>query len=371
MTNPISSHQDPHSTHSGIPRWTCIIPAAAIVLSGIEEFVLGGSLPPVLLFIAVILLFLTVFSAVYFAEMVALKIGQPFGSVLLAVAVTIIEVSLIISVLLQSPSGESEVARDTVFASIMIALNGIVGLCLVIGGIRYHTQGFQARSAAAALGVLGTVAVLGLVLPNFTLAIPGPVYAPTQLVFVAVVSFALYALFLFTQMVSHRDDFLDELEGAVHAAPSKKGFIISLFMLPVALLGVVMLAEGLAHPLEVAIDRSGLPHALVGVVIALVVLMPEGIAAIRAVLANRLQSSLNVALGSALASICLTIPVISMITLVRGDTLVLGLDSEHIVLLVLSLFMATISLTTGRTTVLQGGIHLVIFGAYLTIAAIP
>lgn len=359
------------ATHKEIPIWTIIAPVAAICLVLAERFLWGGSLPLLAIPFAAILLFATVFGAVHFADIAALKIGEPYGAILLAVAVTIIEVALIVSVLLHSPAGESSVARDTVFATIMIVLNGIVGLCLLIGGVRYHAQGFQARSATAALGVLGTVAVLTLVLPNFTLAVPGPVYAPAQLIFVVVVSFALYALFLYMQMISHRDDFTHGGDHDAHTPPSRRGFVIALCMLPVALLGVVLLAEGLAHPLEVAIDRAGLPHALLGVAIATVVLMPEGTAAIRAVRANRLQTSLNLALGSALASICLTIPAVALLTLVNGQTLVLGLASEHIVLLVLSLFMATISLATGRTTVLQGGIHLVIFGAYLTIVAMP
>ncbi len=357
-------------THIEIPIWTLGAPAAVFCLVAAERFVWHGDLPLLALPFAVLLLFAAVFAAVHFAEIVAHKIGQPFGSVLLAIAVTVIEVALIFSVLLAAPPGESSVARDTVFAAIMIVLNGIIGLCLLIGGVKYHEQGFQARSATSALGVLGTVAVLTLVLPNFTLARAGPTYSPVELIFVVVVSFGLYALFLYMQMISHRDDFLYGEDEDGHVQPSKRGFVISSIMLPISLLGVVSLAEGLAHPLETGIERAGLPHALVGVAIALVVLMPEGTAALRAVRANRLQTSLNLALGSALASICLTIPAVALLTLARGQPLVLGLSPEHIVLLILSLFLATISLATGRTTVLQGGIHLVIFGAYLVVVAV-
>ncbi len=336
------------------------------------HLVWGGRMPGLMILPAAGLLFAAVFAAVHHAETVAHRLGDPYGAILLAVAVTIIEVSLIVAVLLEAEPGTSEIARDTVFAAIMIVLNGIVGLCLLIGGVRFHEQGFQARGAVAALAVLATVAVLALVLPNFTLATPGPVYAPPQLIFVAVTSLALYGLFLFVQMIRHRGDFLDPAGAADSGPPpDPRTFRAGLLLLPLALVAVVALAESLSPVVEGAVARAGLPAALVGVAIAMVVLMPEGTAAIRAARANRLQTALNLALGSALASICLTIPTVALLSLVLGQPLALGLDAEHIVLLILSLFMATLTLATGRTTVLQGGIHLVIFGAFLTIAAVP
>ena len=355
----------------GTPRWTLIVPAVALLVGLAGEFRLDGHVPAAMLIAGVPLLFGAVFAAVHHAEIVAHRIGQPFGSIVLALAVTLIEVSLIVSILLSAPPGESAVARDTVFAAIMIALNGIVGLCLVVGGVRHHRQGFQVQGATAALGVLGTLAVLALILPNYTLAVPGPVYAPVQLIFVAVVSLALYGLFLYVQTVTHRDDFLDAMMDETHAPPGRRDFRISLCALPVALASVVFLAEIMAHPVETSITSAGFPVALVGVIIASIVLLPEGIAALRAARANQLQTSLNIALGSALASLCLTIPMVAIISLVRGQTLVLGLEAELIVLLVLSIFVATQTVATGRTTVLQGGIHLVIFAAFLTISAIP
>lgn len=354
------------------PIWTIAVPLLALVVILAEATVFGGALPGLLIPIAAALLFATVFAAVRHADTVAHRIGEPFGSILLAVAVTVIEVSLIVSMLLGAPEGQSAIARDTVFAAIMITLNGIVGLCLLSGGVRYHESGFQARAATSALAVLGTVAVLALILPNFTLAEPGPVYSTPQLIFVAAVSLGLYALFLYVQTVSHRSDFLDEVTPMPVAGPtSRRTFLGALILLPVALLAVVMLAEQLAHPVEVAVARAGLPAALVGVAIALVVLMPEGTAALRAARANRVQTSLNLALGSALASICLTIPTVAILSLVLDQTLVLGLAAEHIVLLVLSLFVGTLTLATGRTTVLHGGIHLVIFAAFVILAAVP
>ena len=361
----------PGKPTAGTPRWTLLLPALALGLGIVAEFALDGPVPGLLLIAAAPFLFAAVFAAVHHAETVALRIGQPFGSIVLAMSVTLIEVSLIVSFLLSAPPGESTVARDTVFAAIMIVLNGIVGLCLVVGGVRHHRQGFQVHGATAALGVLGTLAVLGLILPNYTLAVPGPVYAPAQLVFVAVISLVLYGLFLYVQTVSHRDDFLDAVSADAHGAPSRRNFAISLGALPASLVAVVLLAEVMAHPVEHGIVSAGLPVALVGVIIAAVVLLPEGIAAVRSARANRLQTSLNIALGSALASLCLTIPTVAIISLMRGQTLVLGLEAELIVLLILSLYMATLTLATGRTTVLQGGIHLVIFAAFLTITAIP
>lgn len=369
---PGDGRADTPPAHHPTPIWTLIVPVAALIVVVAATGLFGAALPGWLIPVAAVLLFATVFAAVHHAETVALRIGEPFGSILLAVAVTVIEVSLIVSMLLGAPEGESAIARDTVFAAIMITLNGIVGLCLVAGGVRYHESGFQARAATSALALLGTVAVLALVLPNFTLAVSGPIYAAPQLIFVAVVSLALYALFLYVQTISHRDDFLDAI-APLHetAPPSGRVFAGGLILLPVALLAVVLLAELLAHPVEQAVEHAGWPDALVGVAIALVVLMPEGAAALKAARANRVQTSLNLALGSALASICLTIPTVAILSLVLDQTLILGLAAEHIVLLVLSLFVATLTLATGRTTMLHGGIHLVIFAAFVTLAAVP
>lgn len=357
------------------PWWSILAPLVTLAFVGLAVLALGGALTGWLILPAVALLLVTVFAAVHHAETVAERLGDPFGSIVLAVAVTLIEVALIISLLLGegAEAGDDAIARDTVFAAIMIVLNGIIGLCLLIGGVRYHAQGFQARGATGALGVLGTVAVLGLVLPNFTEAVPGPVYAQTQLLFVAVTSLALYGLFLFVQMVRHPDDFRDApSDGEGHGPPPDPAtFRLALMLLPVALVAVVLLAESLAPAVEAAVARAGLPAALVGVAIAAVVLLPEGTAAVRAARSNRIQTSLNLAIGSALASICLTIPTIAIISIVLGQPLILGLEPKHIVLLILSLFMATLTLAMGRTTILQGGIHLVIFGAFIVIAAVP
>ncbi|MFU8765856.1 MAG: calcium:proton antiporter [Haliea sp.] len=358
--------------HLPVPLWSALVPIISLAVAAALIALWSGSVPGLLVPVAAILLFASVLAAVHHAETIAHRLGDPYGAIILALAVTVIEVALIVSVLLAAPAGTSEIARDTVFAAIMIVLNGIVGLCLLVGGLRFREQEFIARGAVGALAVLATVAVLALVLPNYTVAVPGPVYATPQLVFVAIVSFALYGLFLFVQTVRHRGDFSDPRpETPSDHKPGRQQMSAALVLLPVALIAVVLLAETLAPSVEHAVARAGLPAALVGVVIAMTVLLPEGMAALRAACANRIQSSLNMALGSAMASICLTIPTVAVLSIAMGQPLALGLEAEHIVLLLLTLFVATLSLAMGRTTILQGGLHLVIFGAFLTLAAMP
>ncbi|WEX08872.1 ionic transporter y4hA [Chelativorans sp. AA-79] len=350
--------------------WTWAFPlAAAVLLIAQHLHVAGGPAAAVL---STAVLVGSVFAAVHHAEVVAARIGEPFGSVVLAVAVTVIEVSLIISLMLSSPETASEIARDTVFAAFMIVLNGVVGLCLLFGGIRYYEQDFHTHASSGALGVLGTLATLVLILPNYTLAEPGPVFAPAQLAFVASVSVALYGLYLFVQTVRHRAYFLDISQDEIKTArPPARQVAISSVLLVIALAAVILLAEEMSPMIQAGVTHLGLPSAFVGVIIAAVVLMPEGLAAFRASRMNRLQTSLNLALGSALASIGLTIPTVAITSLLIGMPLTLGLEDEEMVLLILTLFASTLTLATGRTTVLQGGVHMVIFGVFLVIAAIP
>jgi Ca2+:H+ antiporter len=359
---------------SPLPAWTWAVPLAAVLLLLAKQVLtqsLHGAWFDVLTLVA---LLATVFASVHHAEVIAHRLGEPFGSLVLAAAVTVIEVALIVSVLLSGADGPNEIARDTVFAAVMIVLNGIVGLSLLLGGMRYHEQGFQIHGATGALGVIGTLATLALILPNFTQAIPGPVYSSTQLFFVGSVSLVLYGLFLFVQTMRHREDFLhgaQDTEGHHVSKPSGATMAASAVLLPVGLACVIFLAKSLTPTIESAVLGAGLPPAFVGVVIAAIVLFPEGLSALRAAKANKLQTSLNLALGSALASIGMTIPAVAAVSLMIGMPLALGLEPEHIVLLVLSLFICTLTLATGRTTVLQGGLHLVIFAAFLVIAAVP
>ncbi len=354
------------------PLWTWIAPLGAVlVLLGKAAGVLNAEFAPVLL-LAAAFLGAAVFAAVHHAEVLAARIGEPMGSILLAVAVTVIEVALIVSIMLSDAPGSEMVARDTVFAAVMIVLNGIVGLCLVLGGRRHHEQSFTLQGASAALAVLGTLAALALVLPNFTTSRAGPVYTPFQLVYVGAVSLLLYGIFIFTQTISHRHYFQADQETAgMPALPRPRVVAASAVLLPVALTGVVLLAKLLSVPLDAAVVAAGLPRAVVGVAIATVVLLPEGIAAVRAAVQNRLQASMNLALGSALASIGLTIPVVAVVSLAMREDLALGLSPQGVVLLVLTLFVSTLTLGTGRTTLLHGAIHLILFGVFLLLAVVP
>ena len=314
----------------------------------------------------------TVFSAVHFAEVVSLRIGQPFGSILLAAAVTVIEVALVVSMLLNPSHGDTTIARDTVFATLMVILNGVVGLSLLIGGIRHREQLFHSQGAVAAFSVLGALAILTLILPNFTVAVDGPFYSPAQLVFVSIVSLALYAVFIFAQTVRHKSDYVDVAAlGEDHPIPTRRDTTFALLLLVLSLVAVILLAEMLAPTVERGVAAAGLADSFVGVIIAAVVLLPEGVTALKAAARDRLQTSLNVSTGSALASIGLSIPTIAAVSMAMGKDLTLGLDTEHSVLLALTLFVGTLTLATGRTTIVQGAVHLVIFGCFLMIAAAP
>jgi Ca2+:H+ antiporter len=321
----------------------------------------------------VIALFATVFAAVHHAEVIAHRVGEPFGTLVLAVAVTIIEVALIISVMAADPD-KVALPRDTVFAAVMIVCNGIVGLCLLVGGLRHREQGFQLQGASSALVVLAALTTLTMILPNVTTTTPGPVFSTPQLIFVAIVSAILYGAFLFVQTIRHRDYFLGangEGEDAHAEPPSNRTMLASAGLLCAALVAVVGLAKVLSPSVDIAIARLAMPASLGGIIIAALVLLPEGVAAMRAAQANRLQTSLNLALGSSLATIGLTIPTVAAFSILSHMPLELGLDAKGTVLLALTLFLGAITLGTGRTTVLQGVVHLVIFAAFLFFAISP
>jgi len=316
----------------------------------------------------------TVFAAVYHAEVVAHCVGEPFGTLVLALAVTIIEVALIVSVMVTSGPENAALARDTVFAAVMIVCNGIVGLCLLAGGMRHREQGFQLQGANAALSVLIALTTLTLIFPNVTSSAPGPAFSEPQLIFAAVVSLILYFSFLFVQTVRHRDYFLPPGGGAegMHAPPPpRKTGLISSGLLIVSLVGVVLIAKSLTPVLERGIAAVGAPKSVVGIIIAGLVLLPEGLAAFRAASANRLQTSMNLALGSALASIGMTIPSVAAVSILLHRPLVLGLSPKEEVLLAVTLIVSVLTLGTGRTTVLQGIVHLVIFAAFIFLALVP
>jgi Ca2+:H+ antiporter len=275
-------------------------------------------------------LLVSVFAAVHHSEVIACRVGEPYGGLVLAGAVTVIEVALIVSLMLSGGPATSALARDTVFATVMIILNGIVGLCLLMGGTRFGEQRYGRYGVNASLATLASIVVLTLVLPNYTTTIAGPFYSPSQLGFVSAVSMLLYGMFLFVQAVRHRDYFLpspsDGGEEKHAQPPSGKTAYISASLLLACLGAVVFLAKATSPVVESAVAKVGAPKALVGVIISATVLMPEGLAAFRAARSNRLQTSLNLALGSALASIGLTIPAVAIVSLTTGWPLTLGID---------------------------------------------
>ncbi|MFM9592269.1 calcium:proton antiporter [Streptomyces scabiei] len=356
-------------------RWTDVVPVAAVVLLALTW---GRDLPPGAVALVTLVLAGAVLAAVHHAEVVAHRVGEPFGSLVLAVAVTIIEVALIVTLMIDGGDKGATLARDTVFAAVMITCNGIVGICLLVASLRHGLAVFNPEGTGAALATVATLATLSLVLPTFTTSKPGPEFSTAQLTFAALSSLALYGLFVATQTVRHRDYFLpitrmgEVIAEDDHAeAPSARTAKISLGMLGLALVGVVGLAKGVSPTIESGVDAAGMPHAVVGVVIALLVLLPETIAALRAARRDRVQTSLNLALGSAMASIGLTIPAVALASVWLSGPLVLGLGSTHMVLLALTVVVASLTVVPGRATPLQGGVHLVLFAAYLELAVNP
>ena len=318
-----------------------------------------------------------VLSSVHHAEVIAHKTGEPYGALVLAISVTIIEVSLIISMMLSGHDGAQFIARDAVFATVMIVINGVIGLCIFMGGLHHHEMSFRNEGTNSALAVLTALATFILVMPIVTVSTPGPDFTKSQLAFAGVASFVLYAAFLFFQTVSHRDYYLPKEEeqkndSNTHAEkPSNLKTAVSVALLIASLIMVVGLAELLSPAIEAGVKAVGAPKTIVGIAIAMLVLMPEGYAAVRAAKANRLQSSLNLALGSALASIGLSIPAIAAIAIFFDLPLSLGISSLNMILMYLTLFIGALTLAIGRTTLLQGVVHLIIFFEYLFLSLVP
>ena len=358
---------------AGSARWPWIWPLIGWVVIGIALGTSYGVWP-----LLVVALVGVVLAAVHHAEVIAERIGEPYGTLVLAVAVTIIEVALIVSLMLAETEPNMQLPRDTVFAAVMIIITGMVGLCLLTGGVRHGENTFGELGVSSALVTLAALSILTMVLPNHTTTAPGAAYSASQLAFVALVSLVLYGAFIFVQTVKHRDYFLDATHEQIVAATEQHAAVATrasmhatLLALLVSLAAVVLLAKSLAPTLTAALDAIGAPDAATGVFIAAIVLLPESLAAYRAATLNRLQTSLNLALGSALASIGLTIPVVAALSLAMGWTLELGLGSRETVLLLLGLFVCSLSLTKGRTMVLHGVVHLVLFAVYLFTTIVP
>ncbi len=356
-------------------HWTTVVPVVAV---GVLALAWSRDLAPVAVVVVVAALAGAVLAAVHHAEVVAARVGEPFGSVALAVSVTVIEVGLILTLLVDGGDDTRTLARDTVFAAVIITCDGIVGLCLLIGALRRRVAVFNPEGTGAAFATVATLATLSLVLPTFTTSEPGPEFSPAQLTFAALASLGLYALFVTTQTIRHRDVFLPRsdsggvLEDGGHGhAPTTSAAILSFGLLLVALVAVVGNAKVVSPTIEDGIDAAGLPQSVVGVAIALLVLLPETLAAVRAARRDRVQVSLNLALGSAMASIGLTIPAIAVATIWLEDPLVLGLDATEMVLLALTVVVGTLTVIPGRATPLQAGVHLAVFAAFLVLAINP
>ena len=344
-------------------QWTTIIPALAWVLF-FSGLIYNSNIFQIL---ASVLLILSVMSAVHHSEIIAHRVGEPYGTIILAIAITVIEVSIIISLMVSGGAQAVSLARDTIFSATMLILNGIVGLCLFIGGLKHHVQNFSKHSVTIALVSLISIIIFTLVFPTFTNSIKGPYYSSPQLIFVSIACLTIYSFFLFAQTSRHREYFLsieeDKKEKTI--AISNRVLIISLLFLFVSLGIVVLLAKTLSPKIESIVIGYNLPQTLVGVIIASIILLPEGMAAVIAAKNNKLQTSLNLALGSALASIGLTIPCVAVVCSIYDMEIILGLDIKSIILLGLSVFTVMISLSSGRSNIIYGVVLLVNLIAFI------
>lgn len=349
-------------------QWTIVIPILAWVLF-FSGFIYDNGIVQI---IASVLLILSVMSAVHHSEIIAHKVGEPYGTIILAIAITVIEVSIIISLMVSGGEESVSLARDTVYSATMLILNGIVGLCLFIGGLKHHEQEFSKHSVTIALVSLISIVVFTLVIPTFTESVKGAYYSTPQLIFASVACLVIYFFFLFAQTSRHREYFLSAQNEADEVVViSNRNLIISLVFLLLSLGIVVLLAKTLSPTIERIIISYHLPVTLVGVIIAMIILLPEGVAAIIAARNNKLQTSLNLSLGSALASIGLTIPSVALVCFINDMQIVLGLDIKSIILLGLSVFTVMLSLSSGRTNIVYGVVLLVNLFAFIFLIIYP
>ncbi|MFI4887112.1 MAG: calcium:proton antiporter [Burkholderiales bacterium] len=306
------------------------------------------------------------FAVVRHAEMLAERLGEPFGTLVLTVSMSGMEMMMIAAVMFAG-RGSASLARDTMLAIVMIVLNGLVGACLLVGGLRYHEQTYNLYSANSFLAVILPLSVLGLVLPGFTVSTPGPTLSTLQSIFLIFMSLALYGVFLAIQTLRHRDYFVapGEQASANQHANADGSALWHFGMLIAYAIPIVLLAKQIALPIDYGISVLRAPPALGGLMVAVLILAPESMAAVRAALANQLQRSINVALGTALSTISLTIPVVLAIGFITHQSIVLGLDAVDTVLLLLTLVVSMLTFALARTNVLLGAVHLVLFLAYL------
>ena len=374
MKTPITNHQSPITLHHVKREWPLLVSVltTALFLAFGGAWLADLSRTAWLAFLftwlfAVILL--SAFASVRHAESLAAKLGEPLGTLILTLAITGLEV-MMISAVMYTGKGSSIFARDALFAAVMIVLNGMVGLSLVLGGLRHHEQTYNLQGANAFLAVIVPLAVLCMVLPNFTAATPGPTLSGLQAVFLIVMSVALYGVFLAIQNLRHRAYFMapdspDSADGPPAAGHEFRSVPYHAALLIAYLLPLVVLSKQLAVPIDYGIGVLGAPAALGGFLVSVLVLSPESMSAVRAALSNELQRSVNLLLGSVLATISLTIPAVLVIGFATHRAIILGLDPANMVLLVLTLGVSTLTFASARTNVLLGVVHLLLFLAYL------
>lgn len=350
------------------------IPVVAIII-----LVITKSLPEtnyIHTIIALVLLGLSVMTSVHHAEVIAHKIGEGLGTLVLALSVTIIEVGLILSLMEQGGPDSAVLARDTIFAAVMIVANGIVALCLILGGLKFREQEFQVQGSKSLLVILIALSFLVFVLPNYAAAEPGS-FSKLQGIIIGGISLILYALFIIFQTKTHKGYFepsnsnITVIEEADDSKISKTEAWTSFFSLCVSLIAVIGLAKILSPTIEAGLVYIGAPKSTVGLLIALIVLLPEAWAAVSAARDNRLQTSLNLALGSGIASIALTIPVVIGYSIYTGSTLILGLDPKNLTFLMMTFSVGIVTLGTGKSTLLQGAVHGGILTAYFLMSFVP
>ena len=352
--------------------WAWLIPVLSLALLVAAVIAGAGTLLGILCGAALIA---AVIVAVHHAEVVAHRIGEPLGTLVLALAVTAIETALILSMMIAGGPDMAALPRDSIYAAVMIICTGVVGICILLGGLAHREQTFRVEGAGPGLAALIVLSTLTLVLPVFTTSTSGGTYSRSQLAFVAVSSAVLWAIFIFIQTVRHRDYFIPVTDAAdpdAHAKPpAAVQAWLSFGLLLLSLVAVVGLAKMLSPAIEHAVEAANAPRAVVGIVIAALVLLPETWAAVRAARADRLQSSMNLAIGSALACIGLTVPVVVLASIAFKLPLILGLEAKDIALLAMTFVMSAFTLGTGRTYVMQGAVHLVVFAAFLVLALVP
>jgi len=309
------------------------------------------------------------------ADCLAIKLGEPYGTLILTLSAISIEVVMISTAMLHGANNPT-LGRDSIFAVIMIALNGLVGLCLLLGGMRYREQHYNLQGVNAYLNVIMSLAVLGLVLPNFTTSTSGPTFSFEQAIFLAVMSLSLYAIFLFIQTMRHRRYFVDSSDNAagtnsVQHSLQTRSTPFHATMLLLYLVAVICLAERFAIPLDNSIEKFNMPQAFGGAIIAALVLSPEGFGAIDASLRNQLQRSINILLGSVLATIGLTIPAVVTIGLVTKRSVTFGVQGGNLPLLLLTLAVSVVTFSSRKTNILQGCVHLLLFAVFVLLIFVP